>query len=234
MRQLFGMLAVFLALSGGSLFAQAPGSGPTAVILSGASGATAVIASGGSGGSAPNITAPPGFFVGCYGPNLPPIQSSGFAFTAARTIDEVYVCEMWLPFGMQVGHINTNVVATTAATTYNVGLWNSAGTKVVDSGPLPCTIGNQISTLGTTTGSSSSVLLPAGVYYFGWSTTNTACEVLGINPYGTDTPLMNVTTNKYYPLITLSSGAPMQLPTALGSAGATYNGQQEAFALFEP
>jgi hypothetical protein len=184
----------------------------------------------------PTVTATPGFVIGCYGPNLPPIQASGINTLGTRAANEVYVCEMWWPFGMQVGHVST-YVATAETGTFNVGLWTGAGTKVVESGPLPCTVNSSIqtSTLGSTTGSSSPVFLPPGVYYFGYSVSSTSCEPNGINPYGTGNyNLFNSVTNKFYVLSTPTSGSPAQLPTTLGSAGTAFPGETIPLAIFEP
>ena len=143
---------------------------------------------------------------------------------------------MYLPFAMQVGHIDTYLASASSGNTFNVGIYNAAGTKTVESGPLSCTTpGAIVSTLGVTTGSSSPTVVGPGVIYVAWSEISDLCQPVGVNPYLANiNGLLNATTNKYFTLSTLESGSPMQLPTTLGSAGTPYTFQNIIFAIFEP
>jgi len=102
---------------------------------------------------------------------FPPVNPAGS--TISTTASQVRVVQFVLPFTLTVGHIVANVTATSSGS-FNIGIYNSSGTKVIDTGSIPC------SGSGAVSQSVTSTLLPTGVYYYAFGATDITCALTSV------------------------------------------------------
>lgn len=114
----------------------------------------------------PNLfpTAGVGFFWAGTGPSYPITNSNSTVVTVAN---QVRVVQTIVPYGITVRKITIGVVALNAAQTGTVGVYDSSGNRLIDSGTFSLAA---VATLTNTLG--SPVTLAPGVYYIAYSQTD--------------------------------------------------------------
>ena len=169
-----------------------------------------------SGSSSAVNSAGVGYFLSAGVPTMTGITvGSGTSTPAATT---VYTCQFALSSTWSIGHAAIYVVTGTASTTGNAGIYNSSGTKLIDTGAMSlATSSNAVSA------SFSDVTLPPAIYYFAWAATSTTPTVNIIVIPGmtsSNTTLYKVTTKCGTAANVLASGS---LPSTLGTITAATN-----------
>ena len=150
-----------------------------------------------------------GYFIG---PNLPTFWGLNVSSTTAvGAINTVYVSQFVLASAMTIGHVTTSVVTGSAGATGNVGIYNSAGTKLVDSGAISLAASSSRPVTPFT-----AVTLPPGTYYLAWAQTSlTPVVETVLNPSTALILATNANSTKYGTAANaLSAGV---LPSTLGA-----------------
>src|SRR3990167_5729526 len=100
----------------------------------------------------------PGVFV-------PEDVATASAFSGSA--NAIRACQFVLPFRATVGKVTIECTTLQAATIATVGIYDSSGTKLIDSGTF------DVSSTGFKQNSFTAVTLQPGVYYFAWSADGT-------------------------------------------------------------
>lgn len=176
----------------------------------------------GQAGSTPGI----GYFWGLF--IQPPVTT--IAATAVGMANQVVAYQFVLPYSITVGHVTIQVNKGAASSTVNVGIYDSNGTLLVDSGAFDTVPG----TTALSKALPSSVALSPGVYYFAQSASAPASDGLKLvtAPVAGE-GMMNNVGAAVRVAIAASSASGGALPSTLGALTAN-KAQNAVLALFEP
>ena len=146
--------------------------------------------------------------------------------TISTTINQVSVFQFTLYAPFTISSVAAYVTANASGATMNFGVYSTAGAKLLDSGSLSAAT-NNVAVRNTIT----PVTLPAGIYYFAQSTSNTGVQVTGFTLGSThwDDMMNAVGTVKNGQAANLTSAGVM--PATLGTitADAIYGNMAGAF-----
>jgi hypothetical protein len=191
-------------------------------------------------GPASGSNAPPTFrgLVAADAPNYCSSQAGyfwgGFVCTPISTpisttmSTTVRAIQFVLPFAITVAKITANLVTGVAAGVTSFGIYNSAGTLLIDSGQITTTVAAQ----GVVQATITPVALPPGVYYFGFisnSTTTAFSGTTGLNNTTTG-GILNKTLVRMGHSANGYSG--VNMPSSLGSLTSD-SGDPIPYVLFE-
>jgi hypothetical protein len=163
---------------------------------------------------------------------FPTIQIPDGANTNTASLDatnQVRASQFVLPFTVTVGHLAFNIDQAYSGGTCAVGIYDSTGAKLIDSGVVSTTnSGTQYIALP------SSVTLPAGVYYGAWGGDNTTFQ-LGALVTGQWWTGANGRFASRNGIAANYFSSTTSLPSALGTLGSSYlTGYNLPIIWFEP
>lgn len=165
----------------------------------------------------------PGYFISAnmglnaiYGLSLTP-------GTISTTNNQITGFHFSLPFAITINKISVNVVGAVSGKHANFGIYNAAGSKVLDSGAILCT------TTGIKTVSQTATL-PAGIYSFNQSADDSGVQVDALNLPGLS-GLINVNVTRTFQAANPTVAGVM--PASLGAKTPDAIGLAMAIALFQ-
>ncbi len=97
------------------------------------------------------------------------------AATVSTTSEQVTVFQFTLDASWTISRVTAVIATNSSGNSVNFGIYNSSGSKLIDSGALSAT------STGAISASITAVTLPPGVYYFAQSANNTSIQVTGFS-----------------------------------------------------
>jgi hypothetical protein len=145
----------------------------TGVTISNPSGGAVLVTN--ANPAASFVTAGYGGFLGAGMPLGYVYGSQYSGSTVSTTINQISVIEFYLQSSFTISKVSCYITFNVAGQSVSIGIYSSAGAKLIDSGALSAATNNVTvtNTLGT------AVTLPPGVYYLAYSATNTSVQIGG-------------------------------------------------------
>ena len=94
--------------------------------------------------------------------------------TVSTTINQISVIEFYLQSSFTISKVSCYITFNVAGQSVNIGIYSSAGAKLIDSAALSAATNNV-----TVTNSITPVTLPPGVYYLAYSASSTSVQIGG-------------------------------------------------------
>jgi hypothetical protein len=158
---------------------------------------------------------------------MPPTnEQSGGVNGSPATNNVTCVFEFVLPYTVQIGKVTCRVTTPNAGQTFDVGIYNLSGSKLLSAGGLSGAAGGNVSA------TFAPVTLPAGIYYMAQAATDTTTLQV-VNVTNNLTPAVNNIYSASSRMATAANNATAGvLPTTLGALSGV-NGILPICAFFE-